>query len=162
MSGCSFTTYPATKIPLPEGEGLSSKIILVFPSLKASSCRRFSADLLFGLIDLVLRDGELPISGQNLVEAELRGAADDIHGPLGVGDAGNVHGDLVLALDLDLRLRDAKAVHALPDDLYRLLHLLAGDLAAVGLVALELHADPPSRSSPNCVDSVHGCLMKIR
>src|SRR3712207_430986 len=83
------------------------------------------------------------------VEAELGCAPDDFDRPVRIGYTWDVDYDLVLALDLYLRLGDAQAVHALAYYLDRLLHFLASDPTAVGLVALELHAAAALEIKPN-------------
>jgi hypothetical protein len=45
--------------------------------------------------------------GENLVEAELGGAPDNVYGLVCVGKARDVHYYLILALKLYLRLRNA-------------------------------------------------------
>jgi hypothetical protein len=98
--------------------------------------------VLLGLLDLVLGDGSLGIarSGQDLVEAKLGGAPDHVHGPVGVCDAGNVHDHLVLALELYLRLCYTEAIDSLAYHLRGLIHLVAGNLRAIGVIPLERSA----------------------
>ena len=72
-------------------------------------------------------------------ELEVAGLADGIEGGLRVGETGNLHEDLVVALDLHGGFRGAQGVDARLDDIARGLHILGGDLFAVGAVGGENH-----------------------
>ena len=67
-------------------------------------------------------------------ELELAGLADRVERLLGVGDARDLHEDLVIALKLDDRLGRAEGVHAAFDDGTRLLHIVRRDIGTIGAV----------------------------
>src|SRR5215203_1287196 len=103
-------------------------------------------DIFFGLVHLLSGDdlGRLRQRGvrdEDLVEAELGRAADNADHLVGVLHAGDLDHDLVLRLHPDVGLGHAEAVYALPDEIGRLLHLLAGHLAPACLGTLKLRAD---------------------
>jgi hypothetical protein len=71
-------------------------------------------------VEALEQDALLVVRAHEL-ELEQRGLADQLLRALGVGEAGELHRDPILALDLDERLGDAELVDAVVDDLARAL-----------------------------------------
>ena len=70
-------------------------------------------------------------------ELELARLADGIERFLGVGQAGDLHEDLVVALNLHDRLGCAKGIHAVLDNRAGRLHVLSGNIRPVVVVRRE-------------------------
>src|SRR5215217_3928881 len=98
-------------------------------------------NVLLGGVDLIVRDVRLRVGSQDLVEAQLGRAPDDADHFLRVLDTGDLDHDLVLRLHPHVGFGDTETVYALPDQVRRLLHLLARYLAPTGLGTLQLRAD---------------------
>ena len=86
---------PTTIGPAPWWRGLSSKRILVSPSSKAWSSLRSSSISALTSLDLVRRRSGCSVGGEDLVEAELGRAADDVDDLVRVLDAGDLDDYLV-------------------------------------------------------------------